>query len=124
MQAVGAYLRKLRRDKRYKQQYVAERIKELLGGESRRKTDVRTLGRWERGENTPLGDTLAAWCRVVDGDMRTIQDLLLDPAATQQHGVTLANKQIMESNAKKVERDDIAQVKESITQLLRRLDET
>lgn len=118
MQAVGAYLKKLRMHRNLTQQEVADGIKQLLPGKARRSTDTRTLGRWENGDNAPLSDTLFAWCRVVGADTRIVQGLMLDTHASAEQGREAAKKQLSNESLNAIPEQDLRIAQDVITRLL------
>lgn len=68
MRQAGEYIRQLRREYGWTQQQLAAAVG----------VDVRSVGRWERGENRPPADHLARMMALLRGSLDHVSGLLSD----------------------------------------------
>lgn len=110
MQAVGAHLEVLRKDRGLSREAVAHAIG----------VSAQQVYRWERGENVAAGDSLAAFVSLVRGSREYVDQLLNDPHATADQGRTLAEQYLRPAQRQQIEHliDELgpAQVLEAVRQ--------
>lgn len=117
--AAGAYLKYLRERRKIRQEDVAAHLKATIGTN----TTNKQVYRWERGDTTPAADALAAFVAFVGGNPAHVNQLLLDPDASDISGVDLARddyqQQVVSELAQTVSPEQFAEV----SRLLGRLSE-
>lgn len=118
-QAAGAYLKCLRERRKIRQEDVADYLQATIGTE----TTIKQIYRWEKGQTTPTADALAAFTAFVDGNPSHVQELLLDPRATETDGVELARKHYQQQAFSNVAQTISPEQITEVSNLLARLSE-
>lgn len=117
--AVGAYLKYLRERRKLTQEDIATHLQQAIGTE----TNIKQVYRWEKGQTTPAADALAAFTAFVGGNPVHVQQLMLNPQATETDGADLARQHYQQQEISAIAQNIPPEQLTEVSRLLARLSE-